>query len=224
MPWLPYADLIHAWQLLQTGDSISKAVERLLQSVGRGVPLYTEGVRLLIDGLELTRHQSTALGLSTPVEGALAWIRRYAGAIDWNQSLTTFNAWHPSEPSLSIITGVPEDSGPIRFLGQRAELSRDERRAIQEAASVALSGGQVEGWVHGPASYQLDGALDKLGMNVSSLVARLSHRSGAPLLPGSPVTYRGPTEEFAAGWQDTDDLWNQPPPDWHDRPENRPPH
>lgn len=191
MPWLPDSALIHAWQLLQTGDTSDKAAERLLQSAQRGVPLYTEGVRLLIDGLELIlQHQSSALVVRTLVEDALAWIRRYAGAIDWNQSLTTFNAVNPFKPSLNLVSGVPKNSGPLLFLGQRAELSPEERSALQEAASVPLAGGQLDRWGPYPASPLLDKALDKLGINLSSLAMGISHRSGALPLPGSPVTYK----------------------------------
>jgi hypothetical protein len=195
LPWLPDAALIHAWQLLQTGNSVDEAAERFLQSARRGVPLYTEGVRLLIDGLELTlHHRDIASVLRSPLEDALAWIRRYASALDRDQSLTTFNARHPSEPSLSLVTGVPEDGGPLLFLGQRDELSPEECHALQEATISPQAGGRMEEGGPGPVSPLLDEALAKLGTDARSLAGRLSHRFEAPPLPGSPVAYESANE------------------------------
>ena len=107
---LPDSAVIHAWQLLrQPGEpDIKLARQRLLQAGGAGLPIYTQGFRLLLDGLELfaddakTRHDR-----DEQVEKALQKLRPYAAAAEWNQQLTTFYGDTPDNPSPISVTGVP---------------------------------------------------------------------------------------------------------------------
>src|SRR5205823_6015043 len=84
--WLPDGAIIHAWQLLQQKNETTLARERLLQAVGRGTPVYSQGLRMLIDGLDLFASDAQAANTKDePVENALKAARRYAGSLDWNQ-------------------------------------------------------------------------------------------------------------------------------------------
>ncbi len=108
--WLPDGAVIHAWQLLHEPDEAqnSQARGRLLQAAERGLPVYTEGVRLLIDGLELFAYDAVAHDeRDEAVEQALKNIRKYAAAVDWNQQLTTFYGADPEKPSLKPVMGMP---------------------------------------------------------------------------------------------------------------------
>lgn len=107
--WLPDGAVVHAWQLLREPDEAknSQARRRLVQAAERGLPVYTEGVRLLIDGLELFAYDAVAHDeRDEAVEQALQNIRRYAAAMDWNQQLTTFYGADPEKPSLKPVMGM----------------------------------------------------------------------------------------------------------------------
>ncbi len=109
MEWLADGAVIHAWQLLRTAGvrGRSRARERLLQAVERGLPVFSEGVRLLLDGLELFADQDQS---DRAVAEALARLRRYAGAMDWEQRLTTFYGAGLDAPSLENTFGPPPAS------------------------------------------------------------------------------------------------------------------
>ena len=71
----------------------------------------TEGMRLLIDGLQLFADYAQANGQSDDsIHSALENVRRRAAAVDWNQRLTTFYGSRPDSPSLSqvVLTNAPE--------------------------------------------------------------------------------------------------------------------
>lgn len=107
--WLPDGAVIHAWQLLyQAGEQgRPQARERLLQASQRGLPVFPEGLRLLIDGLELFATHAAAAGDSdNEVEQELKKVRHYASAVNWLQRTTTFTGPSPTEPSLEAKTGM----------------------------------------------------------------------------------------------------------------------
>ncbi len=110
--WLPDGAVIHAWQLLRQSVETEHryARYRLLQACERGIPVYTEGVRLLIDGLEMFAEDATAHNRpDEEVEQALQRLRRYATAMDWNQRLTTFYGIDPETPSLQPSPFISAD-------------------------------------------------------------------------------------------------------------------
>ena len=118
LPWLPDGAVIHAWQLLLTAgiEYRSNARERLLQAWSRGLPVYSQGLRLLIDGLELFENSRRRENVDDKaVENALEEIRVYAEAVDWNQRLTTFYGPDPKSPSLTSIMGTPQGEAPGHF-------------------------------------------------------------------------------------------------------------
>jgi hypothetical protein len=120
--WLPDAPVIHAWQLLRQrtgstmpGPAIDLAGDRLLEAVERGVPVYTEGLRLLVNGLRLLKEQA-GWRSSPDLTRAFQKISRYAAAADWSQPLTTFLGEDPDTPSLKAISGVPRETASLAFL------------------------------------------------------------------------------------------------------------
>lgn len=104
--WLADGAIIHAWQLLRTAGTAGRqrVRERLLQAAERGLPIFSEGMRLLLDGLELFADHDKS---DRAVAGALTRLRRYAGAMDWEQRLTTFYGAGPDKPSLENTVGPP---------------------------------------------------------------------------------------------------------------------
>jgi hypothetical protein len=90
-PFSPASILQYAPRNPYEGDDHQQqqARMRLLQAVQRGTPIYSVGVRLLIDGLELFADCADLRGEpDDEVKRALRQIRRYAAAMDWGQSLT----------------------------------------------------------------------------------------------------------------------------------------
>ena len=88
--WLPDGCVIDAWHLLRQAKSEpDRARERLLEAENRGLPLLTQGLRLLLDGLSLFHRRENR---DTMVGAALERLRRYASAADWSAPTTTFFA------------------------------------------------------------------------------------------------------------------------------------
>jgi len=123
--WLPDALIIHAWQLLQQPQpDLKLAEQRLLRAAAQGIPLYSRGVRLLFDGLQLfqthpvsqTIYQS---GLVRSIAASIQTIQPYAAAIDWAQPLTAFHGDTPDHPLLSAPIGIPENQTGLVWLPAR---------------------------------------------------------------------------------------------------------
>ena len=120
IPWLPDAAVIHAWQLLRIGgeNGVRGARERLIQATTRGVPVYTEGLRLLHEGLQIFAGDPES-GSRESISKALDWIRPYAEAADPLEPTTTFYGYSPDQPSLSLRYGMPADPGHGVLLPRR---------------------------------------------------------------------------------------------------------
>jgi hypothetical protein len=118
--WLPDSAVIHAWQLLERGDgdSLTLARKRLLQAVGAGLPVVTEGLRLLAEGLRRVTHLA---GDDGEMRDAAARITRYTDATDWTQPFTTFYGTDPLTPDIGSRTGVPLDWDVLEFLPEGEE-------------------------------------------------------------------------------------------------------
>lgn len=110
-PWFPDGAVVRAWHLLQRPEpDVIGARDRLVAAAGRGVPLFTQGLRLLFDGLHLldlrTRQQT---GDADPeVTAALEGIRPYAAAADWQSATTTFYGADPERPDVPGAVGAPD--------------------------------------------------------------------------------------------------------------------
>lgn len=98
--WLPDGAVIRAFHLLsQTNPDLNEVRERLLQAAKRGVPLYTQGLRMLFDGLNLMNTYKR--GSDPELQHALEAIRPYAAAARWASPVTSFAAVDPANPKLS---------------------------------------------------------------------------------------------------------------------------
>jgi hypothetical protein len=90
---LPDGPIIHAWQMIGQGVKSpiaqKKIRSRLLEAQRRGIPLFTEGLRLLIDGLN--QLSTIYKGEDAEVEKALDDIRDYSEKVDWSNKNTTIN-------------------------------------------------------------------------------------------------------------------------------------
>jgi hypothetical protein len=115
--WLPDGAVIRAWQLLRqrpSAKSRDEARAYLLKAAGRGVPVFAEGLRLLVDGLTLYRNQARQTGgADAEVESALDRMRAYAQAVDWESLFTTFIGADPIEPSFDAPVGAAPMAPPL---------------------------------------------------------------------------------------------------------------
>lgn len=99
-PWLPDGPVIAAWQRLRSTDPDLPEVRRLLlEAERRGMPIYTEGVRLLKDGLELFANDIEA---DWDVEEPRRRVEAYAMAMDWAKSETTYAGYAPDDPRPTV--------------------------------------------------------------------------------------------------------------------------
>lgn len=115
--WLPDGAVIKAWHLLkESAGNTSEARDWLLEAERRGVPIYTEGVRLLYDGLML--YDSSAKGKDEEIHQARMRFQSYADATLWDKKTTTFFGSHPARPSLKLRRGLPRSNKNVVFLEQ----------------------------------------------------------------------------------------------------------
>jgi hypothetical protein len=103
MEWLPDGAVIHAWHVLRQKKGDGKLARKwLIEAAKRGVPLYTQGLRLLFDGLNI--FDMRADGKDKDVKAALERIRPYAAAADWRTPVTTFFGKDPAKPEPLLRT------------------------------------------------------------------------------------------------------------------------
>jgi len=89
--WLPDGCIIHAWQMiLNKEEQKDKIKERLVQAVKRGIPVFTEGLRLLYDGLTMLSYDYSRE--NNEVEMALNRVKIYMKAADMSKKYTTLVA------------------------------------------------------------------------------------------------------------------------------------
>jgi hypothetical protein len=111
-PWLPDGPVIRAYHVLSQDDpDMTEVRQRLLQAAQRGIPLYTQGLRMLFDGL--TMLSTSTQGNDPTLKQALQTVRQYAATARWNSPVTSFTAVEPSQPrfpELSVNRYVPADA------------------------------------------------------------------------------------------------------------------
>lgn len=99
-PWLPDGAIIHATQLLnkkeKTDSDIDLIRKRLLQAADEGIPVYSEGLRLLEKGLTQLWYHSEQK--DNGIKKAHDRIGDYLEVTDFSQETTTFIGISPSEP------------------------------------------------------------------------------------------------------------------------------
>lgn len=89
-PWLPDGAIMHAWLKLTYGNKDSdllKARNSLLEGYRRGIPFYSKGVKMLMDGLTLIANDANHT--DAEIEGALKVVRRVAMNTNMRQPFTT---------------------------------------------------------------------------------------------------------------------------------------
>lgn len=98
-PFFPDASIIHGWQLIRTSSSLEhlpKIRQRFLEAVNSGIPVYTEGLRLLYEGLMMLSFEFKQQDKA--VEMAVKRISRYMAAADLSQQNTSFTGNYPDLP------------------------------------------------------------------------------------------------------------------------------
>jgi hypothetical protein len=89
-PWLPDGAILHAWLKLSYGNKendLSIARRSLLEGYRRGLPFYSKGVKMLMDGLTLFAND--AEHNDAEIEEALKVIRKVAMNTNMRQPFTT---------------------------------------------------------------------------------------------------------------------------------------
>ncbi|WP_298540235.1 hypothetical protein [uncultured Aquimarina sp.] len=118
MPWMSDGSIIWAWQLIKEGRNsgnmnIIEIKSRFLEATKRGIPLYTEGLRLLWKGLKMLVDNDTA---DSKIEAALKVVEKYAEAADWTTTTTTFNGVAPQQPGKKSKRGTPHNKDFIAYI------------------------------------------------------------------------------------------------------------
>lgn len=117
--WLPDSAIIHGWQLMKQPDDRDRdfAIDRFLEAVRRGIPLYTVGLRYLYDALDyFSRSLDQNHAQYTMIRGALAKVAAWTQAADWSSAYTTLFGRLPEFPDLLSEQGVPFDWTGMQFL------------------------------------------------------------------------------------------------------------
>jgi hypothetical protein len=122
MPWLPDGAVIRAWQLIreqQASTSVDASVlaegrRYLLEASRRGVPLVTEGLRLLLEGLSLFDRETQRS--DHEIATALQRTRAFITAADLTAPTTTFLGTSPDEPTAERLKGVPQSREGLVFV------------------------------------------------------------------------------------------------------------
>ena len=94
--WLPDGAIVFGWQLVREQKNLELAREWFLAAEHRGLPLFIQGLRLLVDGLNLLLNHKQ--GEDTDVENAIARVKPYCIAADWNSTSTAFFGEDPVLP------------------------------------------------------------------------------------------------------------------------------
>lgn len=116
--WMPDGSIIWAWQMIKEGRrsgqvNIEEVRERLLEACKRGIPIYTEGLRLLWDGLKMLTYEYKD---DKHLNKALEMVNAYVDAADWSATVTTFNGKHPANPSNKSRKGTPRDTTHLAYI------------------------------------------------------------------------------------------------------------
>jgi RES domain-containing protein len=138
MEWMSDGPIIRGWQLLRgapprDGETARK---RFLQAVTRGLPVYTEGLRLLIDGLKVVARASAENDPDVLV--CLDQIGRYGEATDWSRPVLTFEGAAPDQPDPAPRVGFPERRHGLVFLFEVTLSDLIDHGLLQPGASLEV--------------------------------------------------------------------------------------
>lgn len=80
--WLPDGAILNGWRILnstESDDTVDRAGEEFLRAVRRGLPIFSHGVSLLRDGLEICCNElEEDSGLLSPLRDSLKMVKRTA--------------------------------------------------------------------------------------------------------------------------------------------------
>jgi hypothetical protein len=95
----PDVRVIRGWQALRSDPPNPALSQRWMVEAALDTtpPVYSEGLRLLIDGLQLLSNL-VKVKKRQRLEDALTRVRVWGGATDWGRMLTTVVGNHPAEP------------------------------------------------------------------------------------------------------------------------------
>jgi hypothetical protein len=114
--YLPDAAIIHGLEKLWEPDDSKRDLQAASQSLIRasllGPPVFTIGLKLLRQGLELLNRHLTDPAL----DGALRLVNSYGNAADADKPYTTFLARNPYWPLAQPIIGVPAERTHLYWL------------------------------------------------------------------------------------------------------------
>lgn len=162
-PWLSDGAVVNGWQHIHSGRTtdgdpehhFDEARNELLAATTRGVPIYTEGLRLLYDGLRLLAADGDG---DAELADALQRVAPFAASADWTASTVIYGGEDPDHPDSLRRLGLPQNMDHVAML-QRVDiadlvglglLSADSRLVCQTdsgpvAAAVTDDGMEVEG-------------------------------------------------------------------------------
>ena len=149
-PWLADGAVINGWQHIHAGREhrgdperhFTEARQQLIQATRRGVPVYTEGLRLLVDGLRLVRGDSEAE--DAELDAALTFIEPFAMAADWAAATVTYGGVDPARPDRNHRYGIPEHRERLVLLQAEAKDPLDQAQAITEQARRLITRGELQ--------------------------------------------------------------------------------
>ncbi|WP_264524029.1 hypothetical protein [Flavobacterium sp. N502536] len=106
--WLPDGHIIYAWQMILENDTktaLEKNDRRIrnafLSSMEAGMPVFSEGVRLLYDGLVMCSY--TFELKDEPIEKALKEVRAFLANSDSSKETTTYYGSYPELPDKKLF-------------------------------------------------------------------------------------------------------------------------
>jgi hypothetical protein len=126
-PDMPDGAVIHAWHLMRNQGDVELARDRLIEAAFRGVPFYSCGLRLLVDGLDLFLQQppqDSALAMAR-LRDAVGTMSGYAAAARWTEATTTVYGRSPMAPA-------PFDDTERADLRDIVHRERERIRAVLE--------------------------------------------------------------------------------------------
>lgn len=175
--WMADGPVIRAWHVLKDAQATGTdknaarktARDYFLGAVERGIPIYTEGLRLLRDGLNILSYDRD----DAEVQTAKTQVDLYAQACDWSAPTTTFLGAAPGLPSPEPIYGKPESLQDTAFLFEVDTPELIRQGILSEGATLSLAredGPQVEVSVEADGQLNLDGKLYKSLKDVASSV------------------------------------------------------
>ena len=193
MGWMSDGPIIRGWQLLRGGTPRKGETPRMrfLEAVDRGLPIYAEGLRLLIDGLKVLAR---AKPKDREVATAIDEMGPYAEATDWSRSVLTFNGDGPDAPGPIGMPRPEAGSDGIFFLYSTTIDDLVAHGLVRPGTELKFNASRMAG-------YRMDLAGE--AATVTQLGAVVTHPWGETLHPTLAIP--GRREDPWTAWSTPDD-------------------